>query len=119
MRNLCRVIIAAVAVASVAGCSMNRQVPRTVITGSIGKQPFSISTPKDSELTGLHVSADTNGAVKLDIERLSATMNPTNIAATGAGEAAIIMATSDAIQKGIAAGATAAGAAMGAAAKAP
>lgn len=102
-----------------AGCSLNRQVPHTSISGKVGGQPFEISTPKDSDLSGLHVSAETNGTVRVDIEHLSATMNPTNVTATGTAEAQIISATAEAFAKGVQAGAAAAGAAFGAAAKTP
>jgi len=102
-----------------AGCSLNSSMPKTTISGSVGGEPFSISTPKDSSLTGLNVSASTNGTVTVHIDQLTATLSPTNVAAAGTAEAQIISATSDAIQKGISAGAAAAGTALGAAAKTP
>jgi len=102
-----------------AGCSLNSAIPKTQVTGSLGGKPFTLETPKDNDLTGLDVSCDTNGTVRVHIDTLTSNLNPTNVANAGTAQAQIITATGDVILKGIQAGAAAAGTAMGAAAKAP
>jgi len=106
-------------IVGLAGCTINRQVPKTTITGTVAGKPFAISTPKDSDLTGLHIKADTNGTVSVDIEHLSAFMNPTNISATGDAAEKIVTATGTQVVNGFNAGASAAGKFVGAAAKTP
>lgn len=93
------------------GC-MALQVPKTTVSGTIGGQPFSLTSPKDSELTGLEVVAATNGVVSIKIQSLKATMNPAVITMTGDSEAKIIGAVANGVANamGSAAGAAAAAA---------
>jgi hypothetical protein len=92
------------------GC-IGTMVPKTEIKGAIGGQPFSLTSPKDSELLGLEIKADTNGTVAIKIQSLKATMNPAIITTTAEGQALLI-------KTGIDAGAAIAGkVAVGAAGK--
>jgi len=91
------------------GCVM---VPKTTIVGSIGNQPFSLSSPKDSSLAGLDITASTNGTIHLHIDTLQARMNPDVITTTGAAQAQVIQAAAQA-------GAMIAGQVAGAAVKTP
>ena len=73
------------------GC-MSIMVPKTTITGSIAGKPFSLTSPKDSELTGLEIKSDTNGAVMLKITSLKAHMSPEVITTTGDSQTKMIQA---------------------------
>lgn len=90
------------------GC-MNLSIPRTTITGTINGQPFSLSSPKDSELQGLSITASSN-SVCITVQSLKATMNPANIQMTGDAQAKIITAVASGVANamGTAAGAAAA-----------
>ncbi len=87
MRRIGRIGLMGLTALALAGCVA---VPKTKITGTIAGQPFSISSPKDSELRGLEVMAASNGVVTIKIESLSAKMNPDVISTTAAGQAAMI-----------------------------
>lgn len=93
------------------GC-MNLAVPKTTISGTIAGQKFSISSPKDSEMIGLTVTADPSGAVAVEIKSLKANMNPSVITMTGQAEAQVISAVAAGVANamGSAAGAAAASA---------
>ena len=67
-------------------------VPKTTISGSIAGKPFKLTSPKDSELTGLEIKSDTNGAVAMKITSLKATMNPEIIQTTGDAQTKMIQA---------------------------
>jgi hypothetical protein len=95
------------------GC-MSLSVPKTVISGNIAGQPFSITSPKDSELAGLAITVTTNGAVSIRIETLKATMNPAIISMTGDAQAKIISAVASGVAGALG---TAGGAAAGSAIK--
>ncbi len=86
------------------GC-MNLMVPRTTIKGSIAGQPFLVSSPKDSTLQGLTVTADTNGAVSIKLQSLTATMNPEVITTTGDAQQKMIQTVIDGVIAAMAAGA--------------
>lgn len=83
-----------------AGCLM---VPKTSITGTLGGQPFSLSSPKDSILVGLELTATTNGTMKLQIDQLECRMNPDVVSMTGQAQVnlvnAIVSGVSDAAVK--------------------
>jgi hypothetical protein len=85
--------------------------PHTTIEGAIGGKPFLVKAPKDGDLTGFDLTAETNGSVHVHIDRLTVKMNPDVISQTGVAQTAIIKATGDAITS--AAAATAAGVAQG------
>lgn len=89
-----------------AGCA-NLMVPRTEIKGSIANQPWSLSSPKDSELTGLQITADTNGNVAINIQSLKARMNPEVIQMSGQVFVDSINAIGSQIQSAAASGAKA------------
>ncbi len=72
-------------------------VPKTVINGTIAGQPFSVTSPKDSEMNGLDVSVATNGTVSLHITSLKAQMNPEVITMTGDAQAKIISAVASGV----------------------
>jgi hypothetical protein len=97
------------------GC-LGSMVPMTKITGSIAGQPFTLQSPKDSELTGLEISAEgkdtfgTTNNVTIKIQSLKASMNPAVITMTADGEAKLI---STAAQAGAAIAGQAAAAAAG------
>jgi hypothetical protein len=97
------------------GC-VGSMVPRTKVTGSIAGQPFTLESPKDSELTGLEITSEgkdtfgTTNRVTIKIQSLKARMNPEVITTTADGESKLI---STAVQ----AGAAVAGQAAAAAAK--
>lgn len=89
------------------GCS-NLQVPRTHISGSIGGEPFDLSSPKDTELQGLNITRATNGTVSITISNLSAKMNPAIVQMSGDAFVNGINAMGTQIINGLAAGAKAA-----------
>lgn len=86
------------------GC-VGSMVPMTKVTGSIAGQPFTLQSPKDSELTGLEISAEgkdtfgTTNHVTIKIQSLKAKMNPEIITTTGDAQAKLI---STAVQAGAA-----------------
>ena len=69
-------------------------VPKTTISGTLGGQPFSLASPKDSTLIGLRLEASTNGTMALRIERLECRMNPDVVSMTGAAQVNLINAVS-------------------------
>ncbi len=107
-RNL-GLLMLALAGFALAGCAV---VPKTKITGAIAGQPFSLSSPKDSELKDLEVSVVQTGTntttAKIKIGSLSAKMNPDVISSQGAANAAVMNAAASLVEK--------AGASLGAAA---
>lgn len=94
-------------VALCAGCL---NVPKTSISGTLGGQPFALSSPKDSTLVGLRLSAAPNGTMELIIEQLDVKMNPDVVSMTGAAQVNLV----NAVAAGVA---DAAGKAAGMAAK--
>lgn len=97
------------------GC-IGSMVPKTLVKGTIAGQPFELQSPKDSELTGLEITAQgkdtfgTTNTVTVKIQSLKATMNPAVITATADAEAKMI---STAVQAGAAVAGQAAAAAAG------
>lgn len=79
--------VSLVAVTLVTGCgsfaTLNDNTPHTTIKGSISGQPFEIRNPKDTILTGLQVTASTNGTASITIASLTTVMKTENITATG------------------------------------
>lgn len=82
-------------------------VPKTIINGQINGQPFSISSPKDSTITGLLIIASSN-SVSVKIESLSTRMNPDVITTTGDAQIKMIQAISTATAQAVGAGVSAA-----------
>ena len=91
------------------GCVLT---PHTTIQGTLNGSPFTVKAPKDGDLTGFDLMADTNGVVRVHIDHLAVKMNPDVISQTGIAQTAIIKATGDAVAN--AAAAAAAGAVQGA-----
>ena len=73
-----------------AGCM---STPHTTIAGKLNGSPFLIEAPKDGDLTGFDLIADSNGVVRVHIDHLAVKMNPEVIGQTGSAEAGIIQAT--------------------------
>jgi hypothetical protein len=79
------------------GCVAS-SVPKTVLSGSLGGQPFALQTPKDSELKNLMIEvrgSDTWGGsnyTAISIESLKANMNPAVITTTAEGQVQMIQA---------------------------
>lgn len=88
-RNYSLLAVLALVVVTGAGC-MGRMVPKTEISGTIAGQPFKFKSPKNSELRGFKVRAETNGVVCIEIESLSTKMDPEVITTTGAAQAEMI-----------------------------
>ena len=113
-----RLYIAAIAALSLTGCmSLNHAYPKTQITGFIDGRPFSFEAPKDYDVEGFDASVDTNGGIHLHFDKLTASLNVTNINAVATGQAQIIATTASAINQAVANGAQIAVQAAAAAAK--
>ena len=89
---------------ALAGCV---STPHTTIQGTLNGSPFVIEAPKDGDLTGFDLTADTNGVMRIHIDHLTVKMNPDVIGQTGAAQTAIIQATGE-VASGITAAAVAA-----------
>lgn len=105
MKNFGRVrLVGLLGLAGLSGC-VGSMVPQTKITGALAGAPFSVSSPKDSTLEDLEVSAEQNGVVRIKIGKLTAKMNPEIITTTADGQAKLISTA-------VAAGAAVAGQAL-------
>ncbi len=82
--------------------------PHTTIAGRLNGSPFLIEAPKDGDLTGFDLTADSNGVVRVHIDHLAVKMNPEVIGQTGSAEAGIIQATGNVASNITAAAVTAA-----------
>jgi curli biogenesis system outer membrane secretion channel CsgG len=78
-------------------CSGCLMVPKTSITGTLGGQPFSLASPKDSTLVGLRLEAATNGTMQLRIERLECRMNPDVVSMTGKAQVDLVNAVASGV----------------------
>ncbi|HOC56643.1 MAG TPA: hypothetical protein PKI20_13555 [Verrucomicrobiota bacterium] len=106
MRLLCR-LLALVAAGALCGC-VGLSVPRTTIQGNLGGAPFAISSPKDSTLVGLRVTAGTNGLLSVVVERLECRMNPDVVSMSSRAQVDLVNAVSDGVTRAAAKAATAA-----------
>jgi len=104
---------------ALAGCSLNQQIPKTDLSINPVTHEVKLSNPKNTVITKFSATVDTNGTSTVSFDSLSTVMDETNVVNTGNAEAAIVTATGTVIQQALTAGGAAAGAAMGAAAKAP
>lgn len=77
-------------------------VPKTSINGTLGGQPFELSSPKDSELVGFELTAETNGSMRLKIDSLAVRMNPDVVSMTGDAQVKIINAVASGVTDAIA-----------------
>jgi len=77
---------------ALAGCV---STPHTTIQGTLNGSPFVIKAPKDGELAGFDLTADTNGVVRVHIDHLTVKMNPDVIGQSGAAQTAIIQAAGE------------------------
>lgn len=82
MKSILPLISSVVAAGILTGCS-NLMVPKTQISGSINGEPFMISSPKDSELTNLVITVNSNKETTVKIGGLKAKMNPDVITMSG------------------------------------
>lgn len=78
-------------------CSGCLMVPKTSISGTLGGQPFSLASPKDSTLVGLRLEASTNGTMLLRVERLECRMNPDVVSMTGAAQVNLVNAVASGV----------------------
>jgi hypothetical protein len=97
--------VAALAALALAGCM---STPHTTIAGKLNGSPFLIEAPKDGDLTGFDLTADSNGVIKVHIDHLAVKMNPAVIGQTGSADASIIQATGNVASNITAAAVTAA-----------
>ena len=82
--------ILALALVGLTGCV---NVPHTTIAGKLNGSPFLIEAPKDGDLTGFDLTADSNGVLRVHIDHLAVKMDPDVISQTGSAQAGIIEAT--------------------------
>ncbi len=94
--NIIRRALSAAAAAGVVGLSGCLSTPHTTIEGTLNGSPFVVKAPKDGDLTGFDLTAETNGSVHVHIDHLAVKMNPDVIGQTGAAQTAIIAATGEA-----------------------
>lgn len=106
MKQLHSLLLLAAA-AALCGCTA-LSVPRTQITGSVGGQPFSLASPKDSTLIGLKVTASSNGVMSVIIERLECRMNPDVVSTTSKAQVDLVNAVADGVTRAAAKAAAAA-----------
>lgn len=86
-----------IALLPLCGCIGNI-VPKTTISGSLGGAPFSITSPKNSELAGLEITntrSESNSVTSIKIQSLKAAMDPAVITTTGEAQAKIVTAAFD------------------------
>ena len=86
-------VVALAGALALSGCV---STPHTTIEGTLNGSPFVIEAPKDGDLTGFDLTAETNGSVHVHIDHLAVKMNPDVIGQTGAAQTAIIAATGEA-----------------------
>jgi hypothetical protein len=89
-RKLGRLALATLILILAAGCVAT---PETTIRGTLNGSPFEVRAPKDGDMTGFDLVAETNGAVRLRIEHLTVKMNPDVIGQAGAAQRGLIEAT--------------------------
>lgn len=94
-----KTLITIAAGALLAGCTLNNSFPKTSISGSLGGKPFSIQSPKDSDVTGLEITAATNGTIRIRVDRVSASLSASNIAAVADGQSKLVTSLADANAK--------------------
>ncbi len=115
--SLLSIVAALAAVATLSACQAPKvrdSVPATEIHGKLGNAPFDFVGPKDLAVESIHISAETNGAVTLDIKNLNAKTNPDIISMSGEAQAKIITAQGDSNAKAFEAGTKAAATIAGA-----
>lgn len=101
MKRLITIAMAALVCVGLTGC-MNLVVPKTSIKGYLMGQPFSLTSPKDSMVTNLDITAEgTNGSVRLHIDSLTSKMNPEVITMTADGQVKIINAVGEQVRQTI------------------
>jgi hypothetical protein len=76
-----------------AGCAMT---PQTTIQGSVNGCPFVIKAPKDGELKGFDLTAESNGVLRVHIEQLKVRMNPEVIGQSAVAQREMIQAAGEA-----------------------
>ena len=82
----------------VAGCtSLSQAVPKTKISGDLKSGKFSVEAPKNASINGFELSYSTN-ETRIKFTEYKAEMDPNVVEQSGKAQAAIITATSQAIQ---------------------
>jgi hypothetical protein len=99
MKILMMMVVVAVAALALSGCSVRNAVPQTKITGSIAGRPFSVVTPKDSDIENLSIESQTNGTITVKLDKLTAKMSPDVIANTGVAQAQINASITDGLKQ--------------------
>jgi hypothetical protein len=72
-------------------------VPKSSISGTLGGQPFALTSPKDSTLVGLRVTAGTNGLLSVVVERLEVKMNPDVVSMSGRAQVDLVNAVASGV----------------------
>ena len=81
-----------------AGCtSLSQAVPKTRISGDLKSGRFSVEAPKNAAINGFELSYSTN-ETRIKFTEYKAEMDPNVVEQSGKAQAAIIAATSQAIQ---------------------
>jgi hypothetical protein len=81
-----------------AGCtSVSQAVPKTKIRGDLKSGKFSVEAPKNASINGFELSYSTN-ETRIKFTEYKAEMDPNVVEQSGKAQAAIITATSAAIQ---------------------
>ena len=100
------------ALALLTGCgSLMSPVPVTRISGTLGGQSFSLSSPKDTVATNLSVTVGTNGTAILSIGYIASKQDIAAITNSYAGEQAVVHEVGVQVINGVQAGISAAAAA--------
>jgi len=80
------------------GCmGISQSVPKTKISGDLKSGRFSIQAPKNASINGFELSYSTN-ETRIKFTEYKAEMDPNVVEQSGKAQAAIIAATSQAIQ---------------------
>ncbi|HEY1170248.1 MAG TPA: hypothetical protein VGH19_02655 [Verrucomicrobiae bacterium] len=80
------------------GCtSVSQAVPKTRISGDLKSGKFSVEAPKNASINGFELSYSTN-ETRIKFTEYKAEMDPNVVEQSGKAQAAIITATSQAIQ---------------------
>jgi hypothetical protein len=98
----------------VTGCAGPRErrdniTPATIIEGDLRKGKFRFESPKNSEGAGIVIETQTNGATRIQIDRLKTVVDPNLIAPSYTGEVERINADANRLEKVINATGTAGG----------
>jgi len=92
------VVLGVAVVGYTTGCtSVSQAVPKTKIRGDLKSGKFSVEAPKNASINGFELSYSTN-ETRIKFTEYKAEMDPNVVEQSGKAQAAIITATSQAIQ---------------------